>query len=83
MCNYTPSACCCVTGTSEVFILSSLLIWWLSFTIGLATYLIAMVTQLPWQKYDTSVTLEDVPDPFSLELNMVLGKRAIWVSLLP
>ena len=51
--NYTPAACCCVTGTSEIFILSSFLVWWLPFTIGLTTYLIAMVTQLQWQKYDT------------------------------
>ena len=62
--NYTPAACCYVTGTSEIFLLSSLLVWWLSFTIRLATHLIAMVTQLPWQKYDTSIPPEDVSNPF-------------------
>ena len=47
--NYTPAACCYVTGTFDIFILSSFLLWWLSFTIELTTYLIAMVTQLPWK----------------------------------
>ena len=61
---HTPAACCYVTGTSEILIPSSFLIWWLSFTIRLTTYLIAMVTQLPWQKYDTSVPPEDVPNSF-------------------
>ena len=62
--NYKLAACCYGTGTSEIFILSSLLVCWLSFTIGLATHLITMVTQLPWQKHYTSIPAEDVPNPF-------------------
>ena len=62
--NYTPATCCYVTGTSEIFILSSFLVWWLSFTIVLTTYLIVIVTQLPWQKYDMSIPPKDVPSPF-------------------
>ena len=62
--NYIPSACCYVTDTFEIFMLSSLLVWWMSFTIGLATYFLAMVTQLPWQKYDTSITREYASNHF-------------------
>ena len=31
---------------------------------GLTTYFIEIVTQLPWQKYDTSTAAEDVSNPF-------------------
>ena len=64
--NYIPAVYSYVTGTSEIFILSSLLVWQLSYTIGLATYLIPMETQLSWKKYDTSITPEDFPVSFCL-----------------